>query len=208
MRTPPRPSSLRELFFYIFSLVSILFCINSVNYMRIKRAVEVLPAVPHLYEPVRFILYSSADNSVSARFWFYDVSGREVASYERSWRGYALALEIQHLIAHPAYVSIPVRVKNINTFGGITSRGTVISRYFFKDKDCILLSSAMNGLLSSDIAGINFLCRFIVDNSFTNAPFFLFKDRFVKTQLLSLEGCETGVLYSVRCSQGNALIVR
>lgn len=208
MHRHQRSSSLRELFIYVFSLVCIIFCINAVNYVKIKQAVKVLPPIPSIYEPVRFVFYSYPDNSISARFWFYDVSGKEIGSYERSWPGYALALEIQHLITPHTQVSFPVRVSNMDTFGRITSRGTLISKYFFKNNEAVLFSSAIKDLASSESVSISFLGRFIVDNSVLNTPFYLFKDRFVKTQLLSLEGCEMGVFYSVRCSQGNAVIIR
>ena len=208
MKEPSRPSILPELFLYIAFFLIIIICINLINYYRFSKAVEVLPKMPQIYEPVRFVLHSYADNSITARFWFYDIKGEEIGSYERSWPGYALALEIHHLSISNTQVSFPLRIKNMNIFSEFISIGTNVSKYYLKDGENILFLSLMTSLSHEDKNRINFLSKVIVDTSILNTPFFLFKERFLKTQIVSLESCEIGVSYTVRCSQGNAVIIR
>lgn len=43
--------------------------------------------------PLRFMVLSRSDESVSARFRFYDAGGREIGAFERSWRGSELYID-------------------------------------------------------------------------------------------------------------------
>lgn len=208
MRRYARSSSFKEFCFYVFTLLLIVLCINAVNYLRLIQASRIVPLMNSQYEPVRFILHSYADNSITARFWFYDMTGKEIGSYERSWPGYALSLEIRHFTCSSASFSIPVRLINMSSFGELTSRGTDISRYFFTKGIPAFISPAVADIHPFNINKLSYLFRFTADSSILNAPFFIFKDTFLTSQYLNLEMCELGEYYSVRCSQGNAVIIR
>ena len=43
--------------------------------------------------PLRFMILSRSEESISARFRFYDADGSEVGSFERSWRGSELFID-------------------------------------------------------------------------------------------------------------------
>ena len=43
--------------------------------------------------PLRFTVLSRGQETVSARFAFFDASGTEIAAFERSWKGYELSIE-------------------------------------------------------------------------------------------------------------------
>ncbi len=43
--------------------------------------------------PLRFMILSRSEESISARFRFYDADGSEVRSFERSWRGSELFID-------------------------------------------------------------------------------------------------------------------
>jgi hypothetical protein len=43
--------------------------------------------------PLRFMVLSRSDETVSARFRFYDADGVEIASFERSWNGSELSID-------------------------------------------------------------------------------------------------------------------
>lgn len=62
------------------------------------------------YVPLRFMLLSRSDATVSARFFLYDADGREIASFERSWNGSELDVETLLVPVGGRGLAFPVRV--------------------------------------------------------------------------------------------------
>lgn len=205
----------KEILLYVGILLFIFFIINAVNYIRVNKAVQMLPPVSGAYEPVRFMLYSYADNSISARFWIYDITGKEIVSYERSWPANSLALEFVIIKGNHTSFTLPTRILNINRevsdvkdFSSFSSGGTNISNYYFKDDICLLFSPLFNSALEDDQDKklLSSLCRFSTNTSALNKLFYLFTDSFIEKKIISLKSYKKGIQYSVRSYNGEILI--
>jgi len=80
--------------------------------------------------PLRFMVLSRSDQSISARFRFYDADGREIASFERSWNGSELAIDSVLVPVADTFLAFPSRVF---TDSIAPRRGTDLFTYYDKD---------------------------------------------------------------------------
>lgn len=80
--------------------------------------------------PLRFMVLSRSDSSISARFRFYDADGRDVASFERAWNGSELAVDSLLVPVGGRYLAFPVRVF---TDAVAPRRGTELFPYYDRD---------------------------------------------------------------------------
>jgi hypothetical protein len=76
----------------------------------LHRLESVPGALKREYRPLRFMLLSRSDASVSARFFLYDADGREIAAFERSWNGYELDVDTALVPGESGGLAFPVRV--------------------------------------------------------------------------------------------------
>ncbi len=77
--------------------------------------------------PLRFVVLSRSDQSVSARFIFYDADGREIAMFERSWNGSELAIDAVLVPVGERFLAFPARVFTDAT---AARRGTELFGYY------------------------------------------------------------------------------
>jgi hypothetical protein len=90
---------------------------------------ERIDAVTAQTIPVRFMVLSRSDADVSARFRFYDADGREIASFERSWKGSELAIDSLIVPLGKRALVFPVRVF---TDAVAPAKGTELFPYYDK----------------------------------------------------------------------------
>ncbi len=62
------------------------------------------------YIPLRFMVLSRSDASISARFRFYNADGKELAMFEQSWRGSELTIDSLVIPLADTTIVFPVRV--------------------------------------------------------------------------------------------------
>ncbi|WP_304224464.1 hypothetical protein [Gracilinema caldarium] len=60
--------------------------------------------------PLRFVVLSRSDTEISARFKFYNADSREIASFERSWKGSELYIDSLVVPLKTGALVFPVRV--------------------------------------------------------------------------------------------------
>ncbi|MCA1951085.1 MAG: hypothetical protein LDL24_10970 [Treponema sp.] len=60
--------------------------------------------------PLRFMVLSRSDTEISARFKFYNADSREIASFERSWKGSELYIDSLVVPLKTGALVFPVRV--------------------------------------------------------------------------------------------------
>lgn len=91
---------------------------------------ERIESVKAVTVPLRFMVLSRSDSSISARFRFYDADGRDVASFERAWNGSELAVDSLLVPVGGRYLAFPVRVF---TDAVAPRRGTELFPYYDRD---------------------------------------------------------------------------
>ncbi len=92
--------------------------------------------------PLRFMVLSRSDTSVSARFRFYDAEGVEISSFERSWNGSELSIDSVVVPVGERALVFPSRVF---TDAVAPKRGTDLFGYYDRDGfPAIFHSSALD----------------------------------------------------------------
>jgi len=99
---------------------------------------ERIDAVTAQTIPVRFMVLSRSDADVSARFRFYDADGKEIASFERSWKGSELAIDSLIVALGKRSLVFPVRVF---TDAVAPAKGTELFSYYDRDGVPAILDS-------------------------------------------------------------------
>ncbi len=105
----------------------------------IKTLEERIAAVKAVTVPLRFMVLSRSDADVSARFRFYDADGREIASFERSWKGSELAIDSLIVPLEERALVFPLRVF---TDAIAPAKGTELFSYYDRDGLPAILDSA------------------------------------------------------------------
>lgn len=104
----------RSLFLGLLLAIIALAAFSAYTVMRQKRVLQNLEQrIGQLKEeqiPLRFMVLSRSGESVSARFRFYTADGKEIASFERSWNGYELAIDTILVPIGERFVGFPARV--------------------------------------------------------------------------------------------------
>ncbi len=80
--------------------------------------------------PLRFMVLSRSDQSISARFRFYDADGKEIAAFERSWNGSELTIDSILVPVASSFIAFPSRVF---TDAIAPRRGTDLFAYYDND---------------------------------------------------------------------------
>lgn len=113
----------------------------------IERLEERIELLKDEFVPVRFMVLSRSDQSVSARFRFYDADGKEIASFERSWNGSELAIDSIVVPIADRVVAFPFRVFTDAVAPG---KGTELFDYYDRDGfPAIFWSVGLDGKLKS-----------------------------------------------------------
>ncbi len=89
--------------------------------------------------PLRFQVLSRGEETVSARFSFYDMDGAQTAVFERSWNGTELEIESLIVPVSGSFLVFPSRVFTDTTAPG---RGTELFSYYDKDGFPTIFGSA------------------------------------------------------------------
>jgi hypothetical protein len=125
---------LRRLALLLLSLVCAAGLVAGFVSVRGRIALHRLESVPGAlkreYRPLRFMLLSRSDASVSARFFLYDADGREIAAFERSWNGYELDVDTALVPGESGGLAFPVRVFAVPAG---PRRGTSLFWYYERD---------------------------------------------------------------------------
>jgi len=92
-----KPVKKTELYIKIFSLAvfAVLLIAASEDFYRFRVCFGAGKRIPSFTDavPVRFLLYGSSGDTVSAAFYLFDSAHKELAAVERSWKGDSLAVE-------------------------------------------------------------------------------------------------------------------
>ncbi|MGI5173647.1 hypothetical protein H0R92_08610 [Treponema sp. OMZ 840] len=90
---------------------------------------------------MRFSLYGSGSDTVSAVFYLYNSENKELAAVERSWKGASLAIDFVGARFSGKTVYFPRFIYGYfsELFPVRSSRkGTRLSRYYMQNKNCLL----------------------------------------------------------------------
>jgi hypothetical protein len=103
------------------------------------------------YVPLRFMLLSRSDATVSARIFLYDADGGEIASFERSWNGSELDFETVLVPVAGRGLAFPVRISadSSSPRGGTDLTGYYDKRGFPAVSGSVLLDDAARGAVSA-----------------------------------------------------------
>lgn len=100
--------------------------------------------------PLRFMVLSRSDQSVSARFRFYDADGNEIAAFERSWNGSELFIDSIVVPVGGRFLVFPSRVF---TEAMAPRSGTGLFDYYDHDGfPAIFDSAGLDGRLRSSLS--------------------------------------------------------
>lgn len=140
----------------LLALLSIAVAVSGYFLARRQIAVYVLAknaaALKADYAPLRVLILSRSDEAVSARCFLYDADGREIASFERSWSGWALDVESISVPVSGRVFAFPSRI----SAGRASPRGgTDLFPYYDKGGfPAIFDSSALSPALRSAFSGL------------------------------------------------------
>ncbi|MCR5607376.1 MAG: hypothetical protein K6F69_11250 [Treponema sp.] len=159
--------------------------------------------IPYIqnYSIMKFIVYGTSRNSVSARFWIYDNYGREIAVIDRSWNGESLNIDFVSAEFRDKKVLFPFRIYPHRYRSTIPvlihyKSGTHLYPYYLEDKQCLLMSYIQGIQARKDLYT---LARFALRQStkvFGN---------YAKLYTLNLSGAQSGIYYSIYTSYDGSL---
>lgn len=92
-----------------------------------ERLEEAVARLESAVVPLRFMVLSRSEKTVSARFRFYDADGEEISSFERSWNGTELFVDSIVVPVKGGALVFPARVFTEETAPG---RGTELFHYY------------------------------------------------------------------------------
>lgn len=114
---------------------------------RLEERIELLKAES---VPLRFMVLSRSDTSVSARFRFYDADGLEISSFERSWNGSELSIDSVVVPVGERALVFPSRVF---TDAVAPKRGTELFGYYDRGGfPAIFHSTTLDGMARSALS--------------------------------------------------------
>ena len=141
----------------VLVLAAIAFAVFSAYLISTQRAAvarleDRIDRLKSEFTPLRFMVLSRSDSSVSARFRFYDAEGREISSFERSWNGSELAIDSVLVPVGDRVLAFPSRVF---TDAIAPRRGTVLFGYYNRDGfPAIFDSPSLDGATRAALADL------------------------------------------------------
>jgi hypothetical protein len=97
---------------------------------RVKSLEERLSVLTETTRPVKFMLLSRSNGTITARFRFYDTTGKELAVFEQSWPGEELILDSVIIPAGKRFLAFPCR---FFTDAVAPKNGTAIFDFYDRD---------------------------------------------------------------------------
>ena len=182
---------------FLLTSILLIFIINTIYLIFILKQTQNLPELPRPYEMMRFVVHSYGDNSITARFWFYDQDGNELSSLERTWPATFLELHFHYISYNKKNIVYPIRIQNIQNNKKKQSPGTDL-RFFVQSQNLSFQNKQerINQKASSNLE------TFILSSNKINRIFSLFYPKLVENKTLSLENAVRGFVYSVYYDDG------
>lgn len=203
-----KPAKKTELYIKIFSLAvfAVLLIAASEDFYRFRVCFGAGKRIPSFTDavPVRFLLYGSSGDTVSAAFYLFDSAHKELAAVERSWKGDSLAVEFAGAQFGGKTVYFPLCIYASGS--GVPSHksyrsGTPLSRYYMRRQTCLLYN--YTGYEKDFYRFARYALR----------PFFGLSQRLSgaphsKHVYLSLSACTPGKMYVIKTDSQGGLEVR
>ncbi|MDR1429142.1 MAG: hypothetical protein LBI85_02540 [Spirochaetaceae bacterium] len=122
-------------FILVLALLVFFFCLVLGLFLENRKTViqsleERLSVLTETTAPLKFMVLSREQGTISARFRFYDTGGKELASFEQSWPGGELTLDSIIIPAGTRFLAFPCR---IFTDAVAPGEGTVIFDFYDRD---------------------------------------------------------------------------
>lgn len=195
---------IRKIFYYAFIVFVCIFILNTVQLFFILNSIQNLPSLPKPYEMIRFVIYSYGDNSLSARFWFYDLQGNELASLERAWPGTYLELRFAYLHYNHKDFVYPILIQNIQENKKKQSSGTDLRSLVQMQNNSKLL--LIEDKITKPQKAIKSIEHFILNKNIFYNLFYLFRSYLIDEKSIKIENLVRGREYSVYYEDGEILI--
>jgi len=140
-----KPAKKTELYIKVFSLAvfAVLLIAASDDFYRFRVCFGAGKRIPPFTDavPVRFLLYGSSGDTVSAAFYLFDSAHKELAAVERSWNGSSLYIDFVSARFNGICIYFPRRIystpQGFNALKVYRS-GTQLSRYYMNSGECLL----------------------------------------------------------------------
>ena len=151
---------LRRAFLFLFTLLcaaAFMAGFMAIDGRLARSRLEARPGILKAeYVPLRFMLLSRSDTSVSARIFLYDADGREIASFERSWNGSELHVETVLVPVAGGGLAFPVRISAgaSSPRGGTDLTGYYDRRGFPAVADSLLLDDKNRRAIAAVFRGV------------------------------------------------------
>ncbi|WP_428770254.1 hypothetical protein V1L52_00075 [Treponema sp. HNW] len=125
------------------AVCALLVCAVLADIYRFRVCFKAAKNIPPFSQTVlmRFSLYGSGSDTVSAVFYLYNSQNKELAAIERSWKGASLAIDFVGARFSGKTVYFPRFIYGYfsELFPVRSSRkGTRLSRYYMQNKNCLL----------------------------------------------------------------------
>jgi hypothetical protein len=162
-----------------------------------------IPDIP-AFAVVRFVIFGSGIDTVSARVVLCDTKGNTIAEIERSWKGTSLSLEFVRASFGGKSVYAPYRIAasggtGFTGFQNAVTSATALKKYYFKGGETLLFASETPETQKA----LNAFSRFAL-NAGTK-----FGTRFGSVKTISLAECQSGAYYSVMVdTRGSVFFVK
>ena len=168
-------------------LVSTFLFQFAVCFIRAKN----VPDIP-AFAAVRFVIYGSGTETVSARVVLCDTKGNAIAEIERSWKGTSLSLEFARASFGGKSVYAPYRIAasggaGFAGFQNTVTSATALKKYYLKGGRSLIFAGEPPEAQKALYA----FSRFAL-NAGTK-----FGTRFGSVKAISIAECQSGVYYAV-----------
>jgi hypothetical protein len=162
-----------------------------------------VPDIPS-FAAVRFVIYGSGIDTVSARVVLCDTKGNAIAEIERSWKGTSLSLEFARASFGGKSVYVPYRIAAAGAggfagFQNAVTSVTAVKKHFLKNGQSLFFAQEN----PQEKKAFYVFSRFAL-NAGTR-----FGSRFGSVKTLSLAECENGAYYAVMLdTRGSVFLVK
>ena len=160
-----------------------------------KTAAQVLTGIP-TYTPVKFRVFGSGEDSISANFKLYDSEGSEIGAVERSWRDESLIFDFIAVKCGAGTVLFPYRIRGQNNAGA--ANGTNLIRYYKQNGDCVMYGQRLS---EKEQNALNRLYKYAVGI----VPYF--PTRYGSVVSIELRNCRSGLEYHIISRNNGSLML-
>jgi hypothetical protein len=175
-------------------LLSVFIVLLSVFLLQFALCFARAENVPDIavFAAVRFVIYGSSIDTVSARVVLCDTQGNTIAEIERSWKGTSLSLEFARASFGGKSVYAPYRIvaSGVPGFAGFqnaVTSATALKKYYLKGGGSLFFA----GETPEAQKALDAFSRFALSAGTK------FETRFCSVKTISLAECESGAYYAV-----------